>query len=86
MPSVEDQLSDARHRLFDLTLRNKLLNHRPSTRRTLPIVDELSREVYETLVVQGKKMRFLPTEPRAAEQRTLGILPASQAWEVPDWA
>ena len=84
MPSVEDQLSDARRRLLDLTLRNKLLNHRPSKRRTLPIVDELSREVYETLVVQGKKMRFLPTEPRAGKQGTLGILPDSQAWEVPD--
>ena len=83
MPSIEDQLSDARHRLLDLTLRNKLLNHRPSKRRTLPIVDELPREVYETLVVEGKKVRFLPTKPEDGEQQgALAILPDS--WEVPD--
>ena len=84
MPSVEDQLNDARQRLLDLTLRNKLLNHRPSKRRTLPIVDELPRQVYETLVVRGKGMRFLPIDPADDDPGSSSTLSDSQGWTVPD--
>ena len=46
---VETELQDARARLLDLTLKNRLLNHRTTKRRTLRIVDEVPHEVYKTL-------------------------------------
>ena len=37
---VADELEKARQRLLDLTLRNRLLNHKQTKRRTVRIVDE----------------------------------------------
>jgi len=61
MISIREQVEQARKRLLDLTMRNRLLNFRPLKRGTLKIIDEIPREVYDILVIQGKTMDFKPT-------------------------
>ncbi|MDA7918230.1 DUF4011 domain-containing protein [Mariniblastus sp.] len=53
------ELDRFRHRLLDLTNRNPLLNFRKSKVRTLQIVDELPNKIFERLIDQNKKFRFL---------------------------
>jgi len=60
MSSVKKELEVARHKLLDLTMRNRLLNFRPSKARTIRVVGEIPREVYDRLVIQEKKMEFRP--------------------------
>jgi len=60
MSTVNKELEVARHNLLDLTMRNQLLNFRPSKARTIRVVDENPREVYDRLVLQEKKMEFHP--------------------------
>jgi very-short-patch-repair endonuclease len=59
---VEEQLRRSRVELLDLSLRNPLLNYRPSKRRGLEIVDEASPQVFTALVVEGQALRFHPTK------------------------
>lgn len=59
------ELERARNSLLDLTMRNRLLNHRPSKSRTIRIVGELSREVYSLLVIEGGTMEFLPRQDKS---------------------
>jgi very-short-patch-repair endonuclease len=48
--------------LLDLSLRNPLLNYRPSTRRGLEVIDEKSAQVFSFLVVEGGALRFHHTK------------------------
>ncbi len=59
---IEKQLQAARQRLLDLTGRNRLLNYRPSKRRTIHVVDEIPKEIFDILVLQEKMMQFKPTD------------------------
>lgn len=59
---IEEKVRMARQRLLDLTLRNRLLNYYPSGRRTIQVVDEISREIFDILVLQEKTMQFKPSE------------------------
>ena len=52
------QLEQSRRLLLDLSLRNRLLNYRPSKVRTVEIVDESGPEVFRTLVAEEKAMTF----------------------------
>ena len=58
--SISTQLNQARAELLDLTLRNALLNFRPSKTRGLTIIDEIPREVFRLLVRDGRAMSFQP--------------------------
>jgi len=60
MAIITDYIEDARRGLLDLTFRNRLINYRPSKARTIRILDENPAEIYETLVLKGKEMRFKP--------------------------
>jgi len=60
MNDVERQLEEARQNLLDLTLRNRLLHYRPSTRRSLRIVDEVPSEIVQRLLLEEKAMWFKP--------------------------
>jgi len=51
--------------LLDLTMRNGLLNFRPTKRRAIRVVDEIPREIYNILVLDEKQMEFLP-RPKAS--------------------
>ena len=82
MTQVERQLEAARQKLLDLTMRNRLLNYRPSKARTIKVVDEIPKEIYDILVLHERNMQFLPKakeeESRPAEngdiQLSLGRL------------
>ena len=65
--SVAQKLEESRRDVLDLTLRNSLLNFRPSKRWGVPVVDELSREIFRILVRNGRVMYFLPTPKQTAE-------------------
>jgi len=60
MDQINNQIEQARKNLLDLTMFNRLLNHKPTKRRTLKIVDEIPREIYEILVIKEKAMEFSP--------------------------
>jgi very-short-patch-repair endonuclease len=56
--SIESALASARQSLLDLTLRNRLLNYRPSTARSIRVVGELPAEIYDALVLREKALEF----------------------------
>ena len=56
---IGSQVESLRQNLLDLTMRNNLLNFRPSKRRTIRVVDEIPSEIYDILVLQEKNMRFI---------------------------
>ena len=58
--SVAAQLNQVRAELLDLTLRNALLNFRPSKTRGVEIIDEIPLEVFRILVRNGRAMSFRP--------------------------
>jgi very-short-patch-repair endonuclease len=60
MAATKAQIEGIRRQLLDLTMRNRLLNYRPSKVRTIPIVDENPREIFDILVLQEKSMKFHP--------------------------
>ena len=68
---IEEEVREARKRLLDLTLRNRLLNYHPSRRRTIQVVDEIPREIFDILVLQPKTMQFKPSEISEEEIRSL---------------
>ena len=74
--SVRNEIEKSRRDVLDLTLRNPLLNFRPTKRRGIEVVDERSRELFRILVRGERVMYFLP----AAE----GQEPAAQAHTSPD--
>lgn len=61
--AVTAGLEAARKDVLDLSLRNPLLNFRPSKRLGLRVVGELSREVFRTLAGsgRGRTMYFRPS-------------------------
>ena len=66
--SVAAQLDRSRRDLLDLTLRNPLLNFRPSKARGLTITDEISREIFRIIVRDDRLMYFLPTASSAGDE------------------
>lgn len=63
---VRKQIEAFRRKLLDLTLRNRMLNYRPSQRLSIEIAREDSVEVLRILVEEGKKMSFVgkPDPPK----------------------
>ncbi len=59
---IERQLELARERLLDLTMRNRLLNYRPTRLKTVHVVDEAPGEVFDILTLQEKTMTFRPNQ------------------------
>ncbi|RKU31332.1 DUF3320 domain-containing protein [Candidatus Poribacteria bacterium] len=57
-PSIRQELHAAREKLLDLTLRNKLLNYRTSKLRTIQVVDEIPKEIFDILVLNEHGMHF----------------------------
>ena len=56
------ELNEFRERLLDLSLKNNLLNYKPSTARTIEIITEIPSQVYKTLVLDEKGMKFHPAQ------------------------
>lgn len=74
--AIEKQLSAARQKLLDLTMRNRLLNSRPTKGRTIEVIDEVPREIYDLLVVQERAMQFRQSPDAPAEKAAQAEDPA----------
>ena len=72
---VESQLDQARQRLLDLSMRNWLLNFRPTRRTTIQVVDEIPAEIWKLLIERGKTMSF----PAREEHETFNETPDETA-------
>ncbi len=80
LSSIRQELEKSRRDVLDLSLRNPLLNFRPSKRRGIEVVDERSRELFRILVGgpapggsssrSPRVMYFLPGSPEAAPVAT----------------
>ena len=70
---IEETMRMARQRLLALTLNNRFLNYRPSRRRTIQVVDEIPKEIFDILVLQPqpKTMQFKPSKISEEEIRLL---------------
>ena len=55
---ITQELHAAREKLLDLTLRNKLLNYKKSKLRTIQVIDEIPKEIYDILVLNEQRMHF----------------------------
>ena len=70
--SVQVQVEALRQKLLDLSLRNRMLNFRPSKRVGIIVAGEDSVEVHRILVEESRKMSFLavPDPPKDPGART----------------
>ena len=57
--TIRGQVEALRHKLLDLSMRNRMLNYRPSRRLGVTILGEDARDVHKTLVGESKKMGFV---------------------------
>lgn len=83
MQAIARELEKARQNLLDLTLRNRLLNYRMSTTRTIRVLDELPAEIYDALVLQEKALEFRGTDIRI---RTAAVATDTTTSEVDEAA
>lgn len=59
--ALVDKINRARLELLDLSTRNRLLNTPRSGRaRTVEVVNEIAKAIYQTLVVDGRRFTFAP--------------------------
>jgi len=70
--NLSAELNRFRERLLDLSNRNPLLNYRITRTRTLEIVDERPDQVFQRLVIDGKRFRFdpIPDQDNEDESKT----------------
>jgi very-short-patch-repair endonuclease len=67
--SVQAQIEALRRKLLDLSLRNRMLNYRPSKRLGLTVLGEDSEQVHRILVEEGRKMSFFGRPDPAPKDR-----------------
>ena len=72
---IHRDLEESRRDVLDLSLRNPLINFRPSKRRGLEVVDELSQELFKILVSGERTMYFLPVPEGEAEPESSSDVP-----------
>jgi very-short-patch-repair endonuclease len=70
------QLAQAREKLLDLTLRNRLLNYRPSKLRSVSVIGESPAEIFEALVLKEKPLTFRATRRHQGEAERAAVPPA----------
>ena len=68
--NIEVKIGALRKNLLDLTMRNKLLNFKPRA-RSIRVIDEIPTEIYQLMVLEDKKMQFMPRQ--ANETRKYNI-------------
>ena len=75
------ELEELRSRLLDLTLRNNLLNYKPSPGRTIEVISCDPSGAYKTLVLEEKGMKFYP-----ASKDTKSDSEAKRIWKYPNFS
>ena len=68
---IEEAVQRARQRLLGVDLKNRFLNYRTSRRRTIRVVNEIPKEIFDILVLHPKTMQFKPSEISEEEIRSL---------------
>ncbi|WP_317851837.1 DUF4011 domain-containing protein [Xanthomonas citri] len=67
--TLKDKVERARLELLDLSTRNRLLHTpRGGRARTIEVVNELAKAMYQTLVVDGKRFTFIPGKQDPSQQ------------------
>ena len=64
---LEKQIDHLRENLLDLTMRNPLLNFRPGA-KSIQVIDDTAAEIYDLLLLQEKKLQFLPKKQEEDER------------------
>ena len=59
--NIKKEFENLRNNLLDLTLRNQLLNFKPRA-KTIEVINQSPLSVYQTLILQKKKMQFVPNK------------------------
>ena len=68
-----------KRKLLDLSKRNRALNFRATRVSTVSIVDEHPAEIFRTLYLAGREMRFAATEAPPVENPTADAIEAGEA-------
>ncbi len=68
--NMEVKIGALRKNLLDLTMRNKLLNFKPQV-RSIRVVDEIPTEIYQLMVLEDKKMQFMPKQVNETRKKTV---------------
>jgi superfamily I DNA and/or RNA helicase len=68
--SIQKEFKSLRRKLLDLSMRNQLLNFRPRS-RTIEVVNDTPSHIYDYLVLNEKKMQFLPQRDEKELEREL---------------
>ena len=66
--AITTRLKSSRTDLLDLSLRNPLLNYRPSTRRGIEVIDEKAAQIFSFLVVEGGSLKIHHTKNSTAAE------------------
>ena len=72
---IEEAVQGARQRLLGVDLKNRFLNYRTSRRRTIRVVDEIPKEIFDILVLHPRKME--PLLKKLVKSGKFQILPNS---------
>ena len=68
--NIEVKIGALRKNLLDLTMRNKLLNFKPQV-RSIRVVDEIPTEIYQLMVLEDKKMQFIPRQGNETRKKII---------------
>ncbi|WDJ86726.1 DUF4011 domain-containing protein [Xanthomonas campestris pv. incanae] len=70
---LKDKVEKARLELLDLSTRNRLLHTpRGGRAKTVEVVYELAKAMYQTLVIEGKRFTFVPGKEDPKQANTTG--------------
>ncbi len=78
-PAIEKEFKNLRRKLLDLSMRNQLLKFRPRS-RTIEVIQADPNHIYDYLVLNEKKMQFLPRKDKEVFDEPQGD---SDLWELP---
>jgi len=78
--NIANEFENLRRKLLDLTLRNQLLNFKPRA-KTIEVANQSPSSVYQTLVLQQKKMQFVPNKKE--EENSENKSRFSSLWDHP---
>lgn len=70
---MADRFDHLRQNLLDLSMRNQLLNFRPG-KRSVKVEGEISDNIYETLVLKEKNVRFLQRQRETGNEEEDSLL------------
>ncbi len=84
LTDIREAIEKSRRDVLDLSLRNQLLNFRPSRRRGVEVVDELSQELFRILVGKKRVMYFRPAPEGQESADRAGDPSADRSADTPD--